>query len=297
MTTLPLMPQLRAILDKAEPFALVYTQHTDGAQTFIGYLDAIATLEAACTSAGLDIDAERVRIAALDGRARKEAERIMHALGSTRPPAEHGYAPQLAELAQMRRRGRTRQRTVIGTLLAIVMAGFAYIVITAPPSADIPAITTAAIDGDPAFAYTVAQREVRTFPNDPELLLWLSVLAETTGDTAAADTYWQKTRAASENSSSLPYERGNIRLLAKNIPAAQTSVEELLATDKTVPEGLFLRAAIAEAQGNVREAIAGFEKASQAADAANRQEMVALIRIRMGGLMRFGIEATSTKVP
>jgi len=297
MTTLPLMPQLRAILDKAEPYALVYSVHTDGARTLIHYLDTITALEAACTTAGLDIEAERVRIAALDGRVRHDAERIMHALGSSGTPVQTGYVEQLAELADQRRRSRIRRRTLLGTLITAIILGFAYLVITAPPSADIPAITTAAIDGDTARAYSIAQRELRTFPNDPELLLWLSVLAETTGDVVAADSYWQQTRSASENSSALPYERGNTRLLAKNIPAAQASVAELLATQITIPEGLFLKAAIAEAQGNVREAIRGFEEASQAADAANRQEMVALIRIRMGGLMRFGIEATPTKTP
>lgn len=297
MTSQPLMPQLRALLDKAEPFALVYAQHSDGARTFIGYLDRMMGLEAACTTAGLDIDAERVRIAALDGRARADAEGIMRALGDTPLPPESHYAAQLSALALTKRNIRQRRRSLWAGVILVVAIAITYIIVTAPPSADIPAITNAAVARDTAGAYALAQRELKQFPNDPELLLWASVLAEAQGDTTTAAAYWQKTTAASQNPTALPYERGNTRLLAHNIPAAQLSVRELLSSEKTIPEGLFLQAAIAEAQGNIRDAVAGYEKASQAADAADRQEMVALIRIRMGGLMRFGVEATPTKTP
>jgi len=297
MTSQPLMPQLRAILDKAEPYALVYAQHEDGARIFIEYLDTIAALESACTAAGLDIDAERVRSVALDGRARADAESIMRALNPAANLTHSTYAPLLAELARSLREARMRRRSIFAGCIAALIIGLTYIIMTAPPSADIPAITTAAVDGDTAGAYALAQHELQQFPDDPELLLWASVLAETLGDSTAAAGYWEHTTATTQNPTGLAYERGNTRLLARNIPAAQTSVAELLGNDKTIPEGLFLQAAIAEAQGNIRDAIAGYEKASTAADAANRQEMVALIRIRMGGLMRFGVEATPTKTP
>lgn len=297
MTSQPLMPQLRALLDKAEPFALVYAQHIDGARTFIGYLDAIATLESECTQAGLDIDAERVRIVALDGRARADAEGIIRALGQPMPTAQSRYATELGALAQSKRQTRVRRRSLMAGFVLAIVCAFTYVIVTAPPSANIPAITNAAVARDTTRAYELAQQELRTFPDDPELLLWTSVLAEALGDADTAESYWQKTLSASQNPAALPYERGNTRLMAHNITAARASVDELLATEKTIPEGLFLRAAIAEAQGNIAEAVSGYENASRAADAANRQEMVALIRIRMGGLMRFGVEATPTKNP
>jgi hypothetical protein len=50
-----------------------------------------------------------------------------------------------------------------------------------------------------------------------------------------------------------------------------------------------LQASIAEAQGDVTQAIAFMRQAADAAEAANRSEFAVLIRIRMGGLMQYGI--------
>ncbi len=294
MTTPPLMPQLRSLLDRAEPYALVYAQHPNGAAVFIAFLDEMTRLADACTAAGFDIEAELVRVVALDGRARQDAERIIAALGNTSAHNETGYQQTLRELAGARQKSRKRRRFITAILSTIVVLAVMYVIVTAPPSANTPAIVTAAVAGETARAYTIAQREYKTFPKDPEVLLWLSVLAEATGDLTAAERYWQRTLAISPIPAALVYERGNTRLLAGNFAAARVSVDELLAAPQTVPEGLFLRAAILEGQGDVKGAVAGYEEASRAADKANRQEMVALIRIRMGGLMRFGVDSTPT---
>ena len=294
MTTPPLMPQLRSLLDRAEPYALVYAQHPNGAAIFIAYLDEMTRLADACIAAGLDIEAEQVRVVALDGRARHDAERIIAALGSTSPHNDAGYTHTLRELAVARQNTRKRRRSITAIISAFVILTVAYVIVTAPPSADTPAIINAAVAGETTRAYTMAQNEYATFPQDPEVLLWLSVLAEATGDLDAAERYWQRTIAVSPIPAALVYERGNTRLLAGNYAAAEASVVELLAAPQTVPEGLFLRAAILEGRGDVKAAVTGYEEASRAADKANRQEMVALIRIRMGGLMRFGVESTPT---
>jgi tetratricopeptide (TPR) repeat protein len=294
MTTPPLMPQLRSLLDRSEPYALVYAQHPNGAAIYIEHLDEMTRLADACSVAGLAIDAEQVRVVALDGRARRDAEGIIAALGGVAAPNESGYRRILRELATQRRSARQRRRTIAALASILLVLAVVYIVVTAPPSANTPAITTAALAGETTRAYTLAQQEYASFPQDPEVLLWLSVLAEATGDVPAAARYWQRTLALSPAPGGLVYERGNTRLLAGNLAAARVSVGELLAVPQTVPEGLFLEAAVLEAEGDVKGAIAGFEQASRAADSANRQEMVALIRIRMGGLMRFGVDATPT---
>lgn len=296
MTT-PLMPQLRALLDRAEPFALVYASSPNGAVTYIQLLDDIDALVAACSAAGLDIEAERVRVVALDGRAIRDAEGIIRALGDTPLPAPSVYAPRLAALAQSRRSQRRRRRSIIAAVVLFVAVLFTIVIVTTPPSADTLGITNAAVTGDIPGAYSLAQTESQRFPDDPEVLLWLSVLAEAQGDRAAAQRYWEACVAQTTLPAALAYQRGNTRLLAKNYPAALQSVDELLAAPATVPEGLFLRAGVYESQGDVPRAIADYEAASRAAEAANRQELVALSRIRMGGLMQFGAKPTFTPVP
>lgn len=296
MTT-PLMPQLRALLDRAEPFALVYASTPDGARTFIRMLDDIHALVEACTAAELDIDPERVRVVALDGRALAEAEALIRAVGTAPLPDDSHYAPRLRALAQARRAQRTRRRSIWAVIAATVVAALVLVVVTTPPSADTLDIMNTAVAGDLASAYRSAVAEHEKFPTDPEVLLWLSVLAEAQGDEAAAADYWRQTIAQTTNPAALAYQRGNTRLLVKNYPAAMASVTELLAAPITVPEGLFLRAGIKEAQNDIAGAITDYEAASRAAEAADRQELIALSRIRMGHLMQFAKPGTVTPLP
>jgi hypothetical protein len=52
---------------------------------------------------------------------------------------------------------------------------------------------------------------------------------------------------------------------------------------------LFLAAGVAEARGDVKTAIELMRKTADAAEAAGRAEFAVMARIRMGGLMQYGI--------
>lgn len=293
----PLMPMLRQALDRAEPMALVYDQQPGGAQQFLAILDDIRRIADECESQGLDINSELVRIEALVGRAMREAERFAKANAGTPIPATsiHGHA--LLALAAQRRTIKQKRLITSTSIITIILAIVIYAVVTAPPTPDTNTILDLAVSGKSADAYALAQTEHRSFPDDAETKLWLSVLAEINGNTAQAASLWQSLQANTDDRNTLLYQRGNMRLLALNFAGAAADAELLQQTTKTYPEGILLAAGVAEARGDVTTAIELFGEAARVAEAANRQEMAVLARVRMGNLMQYGIDATITPIP
>lgn len=295
--TQPLMPALRRLLDQAEPFALIYDQYPDGAQRFLTLIDDISRMADECQAQGLDINSEQVRVAALVGRAMREAERFAKANANKPIPANsiHGHA--LLTLAAQRTAQKRKRVITSVSLIALVVALITYIVVTAPPTPNTNGILDLAVSGQSAAAYALAQQEHTTYPNDTETMLWLSVLAEINDNAALATTLWTTAQAQAQDPQALLYQRGNMRLLALNLAGAAEDAQLLQQTPKTYPEGVLLAAGIAEARGDVLTAIELFGEAARVAEAADRQEMAVLARVRMGNLMQYGVDATITPSP
>lgn len=291
------MPALRRALDQAEPLALIYDQQPDGAQRFLHLLDEISRMADACHAQGLDINSEQVRIDALIGRATREAERFARANAGNPIPAGSIHGQTLLAVAATRR-SRTRRRLLTTiSIISIVVAVIIYGVVTAPPSPNTNGILDLAVSGQAEAAYALAQQEHLAFPDDIETMIWLSVLAEVNGDPTRATSLWQILQTRVDDQDALLYQRGNSRLLALNLEGAAADAIILQQTPKTYPEGILLAAGVAEARGDVTTAIELFGEAARVAEAADRQEMAVLARVRMGNLMQYGIDATITPSP
>jgi hypothetical protein len=196
------------------------------------------------------------------------------------------------------RRTEKRKRLVISTsLVTLIITVLVYMVVSAPPSPNTSRILELAVSGASAEAYALAQKEHEAFPDDAETLLWLSVLAEVNNDATRAEMLWQSLQRTVDNPDALLYQRGNTRLLALNLTKAAEDAALLKQNPITYPEGVLLEAGIAEARGEVTKAITLFGEAARVAEAANRQEMAVLARVRMGNLMQYGIDATITPSP
>ncbi len=291
------MPQLRQALDKAEPYALIYAQQADGALRYLAMLDEIRRLADACLTQGLDIESELVRLDSLIRRTRRDAEVFARALGTQNIPANSHYGAELIALAQTRRQQRQRAWIKLIAIVAVVVGVIVYAVRTAPPTADVASILNLGVAGQLDEAYTLAQREAEAFPDDYEVHVWLAVLAEQRGEQTVADAAWQRATAALPAGQEFTYTRGSVRMMVGDFTRASQDMELLKADPVTMPEGLFLEAGIAEAQGRVTDAIRIFQLAADAAEAADRQEMAVIARVRMGNLMQYGINATMTPRP
>ena len=181
--------------------------------------------------------------------------------------------------------------------MVVVVGLIVYAVRTAPPTADVASILNLGVAGQLDEAYTLAQREAEAFPDDYEVHVWLAVLAEQRGEQTVADAAWQRATAALPAGQEFTYTRGSVRMMVGDFTRASQDMELLKADPVTLPEGLFLEAGIAEAQGRVTDAIRIFQAAADAAEAADRQEMAVIARVRMGNLMQYGINATITPRP
>lgn len=283
------MPALRHALTTAEPFALVFHEQPGGAQRFLGLLDQIHDLAAQCTHAGFDIASEQVRVVALNARALRDAERFMRAYGNAPIPADSYFGPQLRDLAIQRQKTRSRSIVTIIALVLTIIGIIAYVVWTTPESPNTTLILNAAISEDHAKALQIAKAQAQQFPTDSETLVWLSVLSALQDDQPAAQVAWQRAIKNSENPESLIYLRGNDLLLVGEYDQASADATTLQASSTTQPEGLFLAAGVAEARGDVKTAIELMRQTADAAEAAGRGEFAVMARIRMGGLMQYGM--------
>lgn len=285
------------MLDQAEPFALIYDQSPDGAQRFLTLIDDISRMAHECQTQGLDINSELVRVEALIGRARREAERFAKANAGNPIPVESIHGQTLLALAAERRTAKRKRLITSTSIISIILAIIIYAVVTAPPVPDITGILDLAVSGQSAEAYALATQEHLAFPDDLETMLWLSVLAEINGNTAQAEELWARLQSQVDDQNTLNYQRGNTRLLALNLDRAAGDAQLLQQNPTTYPEGVLLAAGVAEARGDVLTAIELFGEAARVAEAAERQEMAVLARVRMGNLMQYGIDATITPIP
>ena len=283
------MPALRQALTSAEPLALVFHEKTGEAQRFLALLDQIHDLAAQCTQAGLEIASEQVRIVALNARAMRDAERFMRAYGNTPISPDSYFGPQLRDLALHRQKNRSRSVVSTIAVIMVIIGIMAYIIWTTPESANTTLILNAVISDDHAKALQIAQDQAQKFPTDSETLVWLSVLSALQGEQSAAQAAWQSAIKNSDAPESLIYLRGNDLLLVGEYDQASADATTLQANPTTHPEGLFLAAGVAEAQGDVKTAIELMRKTADAAEAAGRAEFAVMARIRMGGLMQYGI--------
>jgi len=285
----PLMPALRHALTVAEPLALIFHERSGDAQRFLTLLDQIHDLAAQCTQAGFDIASEQVRIIALNSRALRDAERFMRAYGDTPIPPNSYFGPQLRDLALHRQKNRSRSIASTIAVIMVIIGIMVYIIWTTPESANTTLILNAVISDDQANALKIAQEQARKFPTDSETLVWLSVLSARQGDQPAAQAAWQSAIKYSDAPESLIYLRGNDLLLVGEYDQASADATTLQSNPTTHPEGLFLAAAVAEARGDVKTAIELMRKTADAAESAGRAEFAVMARIRMGGLMQYGI--------
>lgn len=283
------MPTLRQLLTMAEPLALVFHENPSGASQFLALLDKIHELVAQCTVAGLDIASEQVRVVALNSRAFRDAERFMHAFGDGPIPTNSYYGPQLIELAIKRQKTRRRSVFTIAAIILTIIGLLTFIIWSTPDSPNTTLILNAVISGNHANALQIAKSQALKFPEDSETFVWLSVLTELNGDVPAAQIAWKRAQKYSDNPDSLIYLRGNDLLLVGQFDRAASDAKSLQAHSVTLPEGLFLAAGVAEARGDVKTAIELMRQTSTAAETAGRAEFAVMARIRMGGLMQYGI--------
>ncbi|MBX3053891.1 MAG: tetratricopeptide repeat protein [Caldilineaceae bacterium] len=307
--------QLRAALDNAE--VAVLRLRPDQVEGFLLRLDQLETQFQALESGGLNLLGERTRqqslINRLDGRPQlvtKPAAQVggLAALRQKNPPASGEWWHLDAVEAAQRRHLLRRLLTSLGVIVGVILAVYIALTYVFPP--DPNAVLSSGTSGqlpeliargqweiaDKLIGETLSQMTV----DDVELLIWQSVVAaHFDRQKEAADAFAKaKALAPADRQAVFWSTVGNVRLAAGDLTGATEAATEALAIDPNEAQAYFVIASVAEANGQVQDAIAAFEKAFDLAAESNPQ-LAVIARVRMGMLMQSGppMDVSTTTVP
>ncbi len=296
--------QLRNSLDEAEKAVL--RLKAEEVEPFLLGLDELDCQFQTLESDGLDLRGERTRQGSLVSRMNRHPKLItapaspmggLAALRQKHPTATDEW--WFLDVVEAERRGKLIRRIVtnLGVLAGVILliyVGLTYIfppdpnaVLSSNASGRLPELAAAGEweEADKLIAETLAQMTA----DDPELLIWQSVVAGHFGRQEEADTAFAKAQASvpAEKLSGFWSTVGNVRMAAGDVAGAFAAAQEALAIDPNEAQAYFVLASLAEADGNVPEAIGYFEKAFELATDSNPQ-LAVIARVRMGMLMQSG---------
>ncbi|GIV76834.1 MAG: hypothetical protein KatS3mg050_1228 [Litorilinea sp.] len=291
---------LREELDKAERLAVIL----DG-QNIVEFLETLDRIDQmfAELSQTMDLRPESARWQSLLNRLTSKPGTVVSAArkagGLARLRAQHPPATGLwwhldAELA---RRRRTALKRIALTLAAIVVIAGGVIwglntFFPPDPNTVLLVDTTSQVqqlvmNQQWEEALQVVKEAQQTLPDEPELLIWESVLAHHLGREEQAQ---QALARAQERLADQPVQFwlavGNTRLQAGDLEGAAQAAQQIMAMDPNEPQGYFLMGSVAEAQGDVPTAIQMFDRTSTLAAEQGNPQLEVIAKVRMGNLLQ-----------
>lgn len=307
--------RLRAELDEAEKAAL--RLDPDRAEDFLLRLDRLEEQFQILEAGGLNLLGERTRQTSLIDRLEGQPQLVtkpaaqvggLAALRQKNPPAVGSWWHLDAVEAEQRRRLMRRLFTSLGVIVGVILAVYIALTYVFPP--DPNAVLSSGATGqlpeliargewetaDRLIAETLAQMTVE----DVELLIWQSVVAAHFDRQKEADDAFAQAQALAPADRQAVFWStvGNIRLATGDWEGAMAAANQALAIDPNEAQAYFVIASVAEANGQVVEAIAAFEKAFDLAAESNPQ-LAVIARVRMGMLMQSGppLDVVTATVP
>lgn len=307
--------QLRARLDEAE--IAVLRLRPDQVEGFLTGLDWLEAQFQSLEAGGLDLLGERTRqeslLSQMNGLPQlvtKPAAQVggLAALRQKNPPASGEWWHLDAVEAEQRRRLMRRLFTSLGTIVGVILAIYITLTYIFPP--DPNAVLSSGASGqlpdliargewetaDRLIAETLAQMTV----DDLELLIWQSVVAAHFDRQQEADDAFAQAQALAPADRQAVFWStvGNVRLAAGDWAGATEAANRALEIDPNEGQAYFVLASVAEANGQIIEAIAAFEKAFDLTAESNPQ-LAVIARVRMGMLMQSGppMDVATTTVP
>jgi tetratricopeptide (TPR) repeat protein len=135
-------------------------------------------------------------------------------------------------------------------------------------------------------AITAVETARQSSPDDVDLLVWESVLAEQLGDSERSQSSLDQAQEKFVGSPAAFWTLvGNHRLQAGNLEGAEEAGQQALALASEDAEVTFLLGRVAEARGDMAQASEYFNQTLTLAGDSN-PELVALVKIRLGFLMQ-----------
>ena len=291
--------QLRDELDIIE--RQIVTLHGSDGETFLLRLDRIDRMFDELNQDGVDLRSEQGRWEGVLSRLTSKPRPIVRAIGARQfgklrqqhPPATGQWWHQDQVVME-----RTRKKITRFVITAVAIVGAIALILWGVDTFFPPDPTTVAmvevssnvdkyvLEQDWESALAEVEEAVALFPDEPELLMRKSVLAQQLGDDeSAAESLASAEELVADKPALFWSQMGTYYLQVTDFENAKLAGEKSLEYNPDEPQAYFLLAGIAEAEGNSREAIDHFEKTFELAEDDNPQ-LAVIAKVRMGYLMQ-----------
>lgn len=297
-----LATSLREDLGEAE--RLIVQLRRDNVESFLQLMDRIAESFTQLETSGLDLRPEQTRWGSLLSKLRREAGRVMRTidvaggldqLRKANPPAEGLWWQLDAIVAAARRRLIRRVGITVGTIAAVLAVVWGLLTFVFPPDPN-TVVTSEAITTLQQLSFegrweealsTIEGAKAQLTQPDAELLIWEGVVRDKLGQSERSRQALEEARALVSADQQVAYlwTLGSIRLLVNDLEEARVAGDEAIALDPSNPQGYFLLASVAEAEGDTGAAVDLFEESYQLAAESNPQ-LAVIARVRMGSLLQ-----------
>lgn len=266
-------------------------------------LDTIRKLFATLQEMGVDLRAEAVRIEtverlllAKDSVLVREMRRL-GGLAKVREAAEPApdqwwwYLDQ--HVAERQRQQVRRGLLICGAAAAIFLVASLLYNYVFPPDPRRVAVMEkssqaerALMEGDLAGALALYREAAEIMPDDPEVQVWVGVLAEKLGDGETAAQAYAAAEGLSGGRARFLTLRGMTRIRMGDTEQAKADAEAALAIEPDAAETYLLLGNVYESEGDVAQAMAAFEKTAELAGQANNSALIVLAKTRLGMLLQ-----------
>jgi tetratricopeptide (TPR) repeat protein len=273
------------------------------AQTLLFLLDAIQGFFASLEDAGLDLRAEGTRVEDVERlllvkdailvRQMQSGGGLAAAREALKPsPAQWWWFldVRVAERRQQQIRRFLRIGGAIAAVLLIASLVYKYVFPPDPRQVAVMEKTSEAEraleQGDLALALSDYREAAEIMPEDPELHIWVGVLAEKQGDQTAADEAFAAAQALVENQAQFHAARGMTWFQVGDVDEAELDADAAVAADPEYAEAYLLLGNVYEARRDVPKAIEAFERTADLAGAQNNSALIVLAKTRLGMLLQ-----------
>ncbi|HAJ36241.1 MAG TPA: hypothetical protein DCL15_11155 [Chloroflexi bacterium] len=300
--------ELRELLDQAERQLPVLDSAT--VEAYLTRLDRIAALftqlEADLAVDGGNTDlalrAEQARWDDLQAKLLRRGTQIVKAVEGaggyaalrTQHPPAHGLWWHLDAQITLRKRRQLQKLLRLLVIVAVVAAAgvWAYQTWLAPDAATlalVDALSTAERQVDAQeweAALATIEGALQLQPDNPELLLWATVLTERLGDPAAAAAYGARAlNQLGGDEAQYNVALGMNRFRAGDLDGAAAAADRAAALQPESPQVYFLYGNIAEARGDINAALDAFDRAAALAE-TNDPQLTVISKMRYGMLLQ-----------
>lgn len=302
--------QLRALLTELEIRVTNMAGTGEEVLAIPRLLDQADTLLQQLATSGVDVGPERTRLASIQGQLRQRAALFVRearaggglaqARAAVNPPPDRWWWYLDEWVATQRRRRWTRIALVVGVVATILVLAGWFIQSLLPDDPRLrrvieleQMIDVALEEGrlEEAVRYLEELRQLA--PERTEEAVLLGVLYEALGDETRAREVmeWAATRLP-------PARRHTLRAAAYlqigRAEKARAAAQEATRLAPDDPEAFFYLGSAYEALGDIPAALRAYEQAAALAEAQDRTELLAVIRVRVAYLLQRPIWPTPT---